>query len=432
MMSTLRPRVIAMALALACASTGCDDEVVAPAPITDRLELRDDMRELWTAHVAWTRFHLMSRIGGLPDTRFAWDRLIQNQDDLGDAIRPFYGDDAGDQLTVLLREHIALAEDVVDASASGESAQIDPALGAWTDNADEIARFLADANPAWSFEELQTMLYTHLEQTMAEANARLAGDWAGDVEAYDEVVAHILVMADVLADGIAEQHSDLVAASPITARDETLHVSMRALWQDHVTWTRVYIISAVGGLPDAPFAAERLLRNQDDIGDAIRPLYGDAAGDRLTALLREHITGAAELVTAAIEGDPQALSAANAAWYANADEISSFLAEANPAWPLEDVRAMMHAHLDQLIVETMARITGDWVGDVAAYDEIVTHILMMADVLSGGIATQFPDPDAPSAPIDSPPAEDPPDCPVERCPPVDRPIDDTGYLVGSS
>ncbi len=78
---------------------------------------------------------------------------------------------------------------------------------------------------------------------------------------------------------------------------------MRRLWEDHIVWTRQFVVSAVADLPDKAAATERLLRNQADIGDAIKPFYGDAAGQRLTALLREHITVAAELVAAAKAGD---------------------------------------------------------------------------------------------------------------------------------
>jgi len=169
------------------------------------------------------------------------------------------------------------------------------------------------------------------------------------------------------------------------------HDAMRKLWEDHVTWTRLYIVSAVAGLPDQGATAERLLKNQEDIGDAIRPYYGDEAGDALTELLKEHILVAAELIDAAKAGDSAAFDDANARWYANADEIAAFLNSANPEnWPLDEMQAMMRDHLDLTLQEASARLNGDYEADIAAYEEIHLQILHMADMLSEGIINQFP------------------------------------------
>ncbi|MGH8958657.1 MAG: hypothetical protein ACRDVK_08265 [Acidimicrobiia bacterium] len=168
-------------------------------------------------------------------------------------------------------------------------------------------------------------------------------------------------------------------------------LAMRDLWTDHVAWTRLFIVSAVAGLPDTEATADRLLRNQADIGEAVAGFYGEEAGEALTALLRDHILVAADLVTAAKNGDQDAVTEASTAWYANADEISAFLAGANPAWPEETLRDMMHGHLDQTLAEATAQLTGDYAASVAEYDHIVTHILEMADTLSTGIISQFPD-----------------------------------------
>jgi prophage DNA circulation protein len=169
------------------------------------------------------------------------------------------------------------------------------------------------------------------------------------------------------------------------------HDAMRKLWEDHVTWTRLYIVSAAAGLPDAQPTAERLLRNQADIGDAIKPFYGEAAGQRLTALLRPHILIAADLVTAAKAGDTAAVQAASARWYANANEIADFLSDANrDNWPRQTLRSEMRHHLDLTLEQAQARLRGDWPADIAAYDKVHQHILGMADVLSKGIVSQFP------------------------------------------
>ncbi len=166
---------------------------------------------------------------------------------------------------------------------------------------------------------------------------------------------------------------------------------MRRLWEDHVTWTRLAIISLTGDTPDTEASVGRLLQNQTDIGDAIKPFYGDAAGQELTRLLREHILIAADLIAAARAGDETAVADAQARWTANADEIASFLAAANPrSWGLDEMKTMLHEHLRLTANEAIARIQGDWAADVAAYDQIHLQALGMADMLSNGIVKQFP------------------------------------------
>jgi hypothetical protein len=206
------------------------------------------------------------------------------------------------------------------------------------------------------------------------------------------------------ASGCALAAQPLEAAVPIAAHDSSVHAApkaqkidratfrqdMRKLWEDHITWTRLYIVSAIADLPDLDATAGRLLQNQADIGDAVATFYGDDAGAALTALLREHILGAADLVAAAKSGDSAAVKIQSDRWYQNADDISRFLADANPNWPYESLKQMMRTHLDQTLTEATARLTGDWAADVAAYDEIHHHILEMADTLADGIIKQFP------------------------------------------
>jgi hypothetical protein len=181
------------------------------------------------------------------------------------------------------------------------------------------------------------------------------------------------------------------ASALATANDKqtAFQDAMRKLWEDHITWTRVFIISAAADLPDKAAATERLLQNQVDIGNAIKPYYGAEAGDKLTTLLKEHITTAAEVVAAAKANDKAKLDDANKRWFANADQIADFLSGANPTnWPAADMRKMMREHLDLTTAEAVARLKGDWKADIAAYDKVHEQILHMADMLSAGIIKQ--------------------------------------------
>jgi hypothetical protein len=172
----------------------------------------------------------------------------------------------------------------------------------------------------------------------------------------------------------------------------TLHDGMRKLWEDHITWTRLAIISLEADSPDASATTQRLLQNQVDIGNAIKPYYGDEAGNKLTALLRDHILIAADIIAAAKTGDNAGVAAASARWNANADEIATFLSSANPnAWPVADMKSMMHEHLDLTLQEAVAHLKGDYAADIAAYDKVHGQILSMADMLTAGIVQQFPE-----------------------------------------
>ena len=180
------------------------------------------------------------------------------------------------------------------------------------------------------------------------------------------------------------------AMSMAMSPSDNLHRDMRKLWSDHVIYTRDYIIAAVNGDGSAQAIAGRLLRNQEDIGDAIKPYYGADAGAKLTSLLKEHIAIAVDLVAAAKAGDKAKQDDADRRWHANAADIAAFLSGANPNWPRQTLLDMLNQHLALTTNEAVARLQKNWAADIAAFDQIFPQALMMADALSDGIVKQFP------------------------------------------
>lgn len=171
----------------------------------------------------------------------------------------------------------------------------------------------------------------------------------------------------------------------------TLKTNMRKLWAEHVSWTRNVIFCIVDGLPGTDQAVKRLLQNQDDIGNLIKPYYGEEAGKNLTELLYPHIKISAEVVKAAKSGNKAALEEANKRWYANSVEIAEFFSKLNPKWTLSDMKKMMHDHLQLTTDEAIQRINKNYDADVIAYDKIYNEIQKMADMLADGIIRQFPE-----------------------------------------
>ncbi len=172
------------------------------APTTSQVELREAMRKLWSDHVFWTREYVVAAIAGTGDAQAAAARLMKNQEDIGSAIAPFYGREAGDRLTSLLKQHILVAVDVVNAAKANDQVKLQEASAKWKQNADDIARFLSQANSNWPRQTLTEAMNMHLETTTREVVARLQKNYEDDVRAFDAVYDHILRMADALSDGI--------------------------------------------------------------------------------------------------------------------------------------------------------------------------------------------------------------------------------------
>ncbi|NUU62952.1 glycosyltransferase [Paenibacillus agri] len=197
--------------------------------------------------------------------------------------------------------------------------------------------------------------------------------------------------ASVQAAQASESMSARVGKQCVSPKQVKLKEDFRKLWTDHVLWTRSYIVSALAGLEDKDKTLERLLKNQQDIGDAIKPFYGEAAGNKLTKLLKEHILLAGKVLEAAKAGNGADLEKYNKEWHRNADDIAKFLSSLNPNWSEKELKEMLYTHLQYITEEVVARLGKKWDTDIALFDKNLQHMLMLADILSGGIIKQFPE-----------------------------------------
>ncbi|WP_245997250.1 LysM peptidoglycan-binding domain-containing protein [Brevibacillus invocatus] len=165
---------------------------------------------------------------------------------------------------------------------------------------------------------------------------------------------------------------------------------MRTLWEQHVAWTRMLIISIAAGLPDEELVTKRLLRNAVDMANVMKSFYGDAIASTFEALFRDHFIFAAQLVKAAKADDNRAAVETEKNWYENANEIAAFLQRVNPYWSEEAFRAMLHEHLALTKTEAVNRLTGYFAVDIATFDKVKRQALEMADAFTMGIVRQFP------------------------------------------
>ncbi|MCO5269825.1 MAG: hypothetical protein M9897_13105 [Brumimicrobium sp.] len=180
---------------------------------------------------------------------------------------------------------------------------------------------------------------------------------------------------------------NVLSKSSFTAFDDAMH----KLWADHMTWTYTTVDAFFNNTDALNQNLTRLLQNQIDIGDAIKPYYGEEAGNQLADLLTEHIQLAVPVLTAAKDGDQTALGIALDDWYQNAEDIGNFLADANPKnFDRMMMVHMMRMHIDQTTAYSVDLLGKNYDSAIVKFDEAFSHMTEMAHDLAVGIAKQFP------------------------------------------
>ncbi|MGG6313798.1 glycosyltransferase [Paenibacillus macerans] len=234
----------------------------------------------------------------------------------------------------------------------------------------------------WTF---RTMMWLCLPLLM------LAGPWVMRTEAAGHGgPVHVRQQEAIDSVHTPEPAQAAVKKSACDPAAERLRAQMRKLWIDHGYWARTSLVSSIAGLEDSEPVLARLLKNQQDIGDAVKPYYGEEAGNKLAELLREHILIAGKLKEAVQKGHREDADKYKTDWYRNAEDIATFLSKANPAWSFTELKALLDRHLDLVAENLNARLNKDWQADIRVFDEGEDHLIRLADVLAEGIVKQFP------------------------------------------
>lgn len=175
----------------------------------------------------------------------------------------------------------------------------------------------------------------------------------------------------------------------LTHRQLLLSNTIRRLWNEHILWTRQFILSTAFNSPDLQFVTERLLQNPDDFARALKPFYGEHKAMQFKRLFTDHLLIASQLVNAAKAGDTVEADKQRRIWYANAEDISRFLASINPFWSEREWRDLFFDHLRMTEDEAVFILTDQYAKSIKEYDDIQAEALRMADIMTYGIICQF-------------------------------------------
>jgi len=192
--------------------------------------------------------------------------------------------------------------------------------------------------------------------------------------------------------GIEKHHCDGICQckSQDFYRQFILTNAMRLAWEQHIYWTRLFLISTAERLHDLTDTTARLMQNPKDIAKVFSPYYPANVTDKMAKLITEHLQIGGDLITALRDKKSNEANDLNRRWYANATEMANFFAEINPHYKLNEMQEMFHRHLDLTTNEVAARLAGRYKDDIDAFGKVEREALMMADYFSQGIMQAFP------------------------------------------
>lgn len=202
------------------------------------------------------------------------------------------------------------------------------------------------------------------------------------------VVGAFLVLAAPYAFAMDGEMKD---AAKFNQNTVGLQLALRDLWVGHIFWVRNVVLATNCKDAEAAKAAEaKVVENARAIADAIAPIYGKEAGDKLFGLLAGHYGAVKDCMNAAFAGNAEAKNAGIQKLTKNAEEIASFLSSANPHWPKQTLVSLLMAHGAHHIAQIDQVHARNFTAEAKTWDDMRSHIYMIADALAGGIVKQFP------------------------------------------
>lgn len=167
-----------------------------------------------------------------------------------------------------------------------------------------------------------------------------------------------------------------------TYEEVKLKIGMRRLWEEHIIWTRQLIVDITGNLASIDKTLDRLLKNQEQIGNYIKPFFGDIAGNNLTILLKNHIIITSDLLYAIKTNNITNITILEEQWMISVENISTLFSTTNVCYSQNELIDMFNTYLILIKYQFIARMSKDYNADIMYFDMGLHQILTISDYLT--------------------------------------------------
>lgn len=167
------------------------------------MELRTNMRYIFTQYLAWQRVAAAETLAGAQDAAKAQARFVSSQDDICGIFKSYFGDYNGGQITNIFKQYNQFISDYVEATRShGDKALI---INRMHDKSEEIGSLLNMANMSWSKDEISAAFKKYSDMLVSEIDLQGNNPGSVDTAMMDATYAQSMDMADIFTSGIIKQ-----------------------------------------------------------------------------------------------------------------------------------------------------------------------------------------------------------------------------------
>jgi len=205
-MSLVRPLLLATAVSLSAAPaspTLAQQPSAAPIAVKTA-QAQVALRDLWVDHIFWIRNVAIETLAHNKSGAAAAEaQVVANAKQLAASIEPFYGKSASEKLFTLLEGHYGAIKQYLDAGTNQTAKNA--AIAAGMRNADQIAVFLAGANPNLPANTLRALLNAHVSQHFEQIDQLRAKQFQAEARTWEMMKGHVYMIADATAAALAKQ-----------------------------------------------------------------------------------------------------------------------------------------------------------------------------------------------------------------------------------
>lgn len=174
------------------------------------MELNQNLRKLWEQLSYWIRMYILSVAGNMADGDSVKGQLEKIPVEMGNAFEKYYPPEVADRLRQALMDLTDGIITLVPTVKDGEAADTDQLEVRLEQDVANLAELLSNMNINYNREDLERELGEYLMLTKREIVARLSGEYADDVDTFNEVERQGLRLADYLANGIGNQRNNMM------------------------------------------------------------------------------------------------------------------------------------------------------------------------------------------------------------------------------